>query len=74
MTIELKELINSYQVAVISNEEAVKILMDLNLIIKEKEKKNKEILFEDDLKKKIRLLNVRTRVIMSQIDKKLKDI
>lgn len=38
MTIELKELVNSYQLAVISNEEAVKILMDLNLIIKEKRK------------------------------------
>jgi len=71
---KLIQLLISYQSAVILNDEAVKFLMDINEIINEKENENKrkEELLENELNRKIRLLNLRTRIINSQIDKKIK--
>lgn len=70
MSNRLSELYKSYHSAVNSNEEAVKILMEINQLVKEKEKEDTM----SELNRKIKLLNIRTRVIISQINKKLKDI
>lgn len=66
----LIELINSYNKALNSNEDAVKTLTNLTSTLNEMKKKS----FEDELKDKIRLLNLRTRVINSQIKKRLEEI
>lgn len=66
----LIELINSYNKALNSNEDAVKTLTNLTSTLNEMKKKS----FEDELKDKIRLLNLRTRVINSQIKKRLEEL
>ena len=66
----LIELINSYNKALNSNEDAVKTLTILTSTLNEMKKKS----FEDELKDKIRLLNLRTRVINSQIKKRLEEL
>jgi chaperonin cofactor prefoldin len=66
----LIELINSYNKALKSNEDAVKTLTNLTSTLNEMKKKS----FEDELKDKIRLLNLRTRVINSQIKKRLEEL
>jgi chaperonin cofactor prefoldin len=66
----LIELINSYNKALNSNEDAVKTLTNLTSTLNEMKKKS----FEDELKDKIRLLNLRTRIINGQIKKRLEEI
>jgi hypothetical protein len=66
---ELNDLIISYNSAVNNNEEAIKNLMEINSIIKAKN----EIGIKEELERKIKLLNLRTKVINSQIQKKLKE-
>lgn len=66
----LIELINSYNKALKSNEDAVKTLTNLTSTLNEMKKKS----FEDELKDKIRLLNLRTRVLNSQIKKRLEEL
>lgn len=66
----LIELINSYNKALNSNEDAVKTLTNLTSTLNEMKKKS----FEDELKDKIRLLNLRTRVINNQIKKRLEEL
>lgn len=66
----LIELINSYNKALNSNEDAVKTLTNLTSTLNEMKKKS----FEDELKDKIRLLNLRTRVLNSQIKKRLEEL
>jgi len=70
MSLNITDLILSYNSAVNNNEEAMKNLMEINLIIK---KKN-DMSLSDELQRKIKLLNLRTKVINSQIQKKLKEI
>ena len=66
----LIELINSYNKALNSNEDAVKTLTNLTSTLNEMKKKS----LEDELRNKIRLLNLRTRIINSQIEKRLDEI
>lgn len=66
----LIDLINSYNKALNSNEDAVKTLTNLTSTLNEMRKKS----FEDELKDKIRLLNLRTRVINSQIKKRMEEL
>jgi chaperonin cofactor prefoldin len=66
----LIELINSYNRALNTNEDAVKTLTNLTSTLNEMKKKS----FEDELRDKIRLLNLRTRVINSQIKKRLEEL
>jgi len=66
----LIELINSYNKALNSNEDAVKTLTNLTSTLNEMKKKS----IEDELRNKIRLLNLRTRIINSQIEKRLDEI
>jgi len=60
----------SYLKSLNSNEDAVKNLTELNMILKEKQNNS----LEDELKRKIRLLDLRTKVINSQIEKKIKEL
>jgi len=60
----------SYLKALNSNENALKNLKELNVILKEKQNNS----LEDELKRKIRLLDLRTKVINSQIEKKRKEL
>lgn len=62
----MKSYINSLN----SNENAVKNLTELNMILKEKQNHS----LEDELKRKIRLLDLRTKVINSQIEKRRKEL
>lgn len=66
---EMNDLIKSYNYAVNNNEEAMKNLMEINSILKSKN----EIGIKEELERKIKLLNLRTKVINSQIQKKLKE-
>lgn len=66
----LEDLMKSYVKALNSNENAVKNLSELNMILKEKQKQS----LEDELKRKIRLLDLRTKVINSQIEKRRKEL
>jgi len=67
---ELNDLIISYNSAVINNEEAMKNLMEINSILKNKN----EMGIKEEFERKIKLLNLRTKVINSQIQKKLKEM
>lgn len=66
----LEDLMKSYVKALNSNENAVKNLTELNMILKEKQNQS----LEDELKRKIRLLDLRTKVINSQIEKRRKEL
>jgi hypothetical protein len=66
---EMNDLIKSYNSAVNNNEEAMKNLMEINSILKSKN----EMGIKEELERKIKLLNLRTKVINSQIQKKLKE-
>lgn len=66
---EMNDLIKSYNSAINNNEEAMKNLMEINSILKSKN----EIGIKEELERKIKLLNLRTKVINSQIQKKLKE-
>lgn len=66
----LENLMKSYLKSLNSNEDAVKNLTELNMILKEKQNNS----LEDELKRKIRLLDLRTKVINSQIEKKIKEL
>ncbi len=66
---EMNDLIKSYNYAVNNNEEAMKNLMEINSILKSKN----EMGIKEELERKIKLLNLRTKVINSQIQKKLKE-
>ena len=67
--LELNDLIKSYNSAVNNNEEAMRNLMEINSILKVKN----EMGIKEELERKIKLLNLRTKVINSQIQKKLKE-
>jgi len=67
--LELNDLIKSYNSAVNNNEEAMRNLMEINSIIKNKN----DMGIKEELERKIKLLNLRTKVINSQIQKKLKE-
>ncbi len=66
---EMNDLIKSYNSAVNNNEEAMKNLMEINSILKSKN----EMGIKEEIERKIKLLNLRTKVINSQIQKKLKE-
>lgn len=66
----LEDLMKSYIKALNSNENAVKNLSELNIILKEKQNQS----LEDELKRKIRLLDLRTKVINIQIEKRRKEL
>ena len=66
----LIDLINTYNKALNSNDDAVKILTNLTSTLNEMKKKS----IEDELKDRIRLLNLRTRVINSQIKKRMEEL
>jgi hypothetical protein len=66
----LGDLMKSYIKALNSNENAVKNLSELNIILKEKQNQS----LEDELKRKIRLLDLRTKVINIQIEKRRKEL
>jgi len=66
---EMNDLIKSYNYAVNNNEEAMKNLMEINSILKVKN----DVGIKEELERKIKLLNLRTKVINSQIQKKLKE-
>ncbi len=66
----LIDLINTYNKALNSNDDAVKILTNLTSTLNEMKKKS----IEDELKDMIRLLNLRTRVINSQIKKRMEEL
>lgn len=66
----LEDLMKSYVKALNLNENAVKNLSELNTILKEKQNQS----LEDELKRKIRLLDLRTKVINSQIEKRQKEL
>ena len=66
---EMNDLIKSYNSAINNNEEAMKNLMEINLILKSKN----EMGIKEELERKIKLLNLRNKVINSQIQKKLKE-
>lgn len=65
----LNDLIKLYNYAVNNNEEAMRNLMEINSILKVKN----EMGIKEELERKIKLLNLRTKVINSQIQKKLKE-
>jgi len=66
----LIDLINSYNKALNLNEDAVRTLTNITSSLNEMKKKS----LEDELNNKIRLLNLRTRVINIQIEKRLKEL
>jgi len=64
----LEYLIKSYNEALITNEDAVKVLTNLTLLL------NKDKTLEDELQRKIKLLDLRTKVINSQIEKRSEEL
>jgi len=66
----LEDLMKSYINSLNSNENAVKNLSELNKILKEKQNQS----LEDELRRKIRLLDLRTKVINIQIEKRRNEL
>jgi len=70
MNSELTFLIKQYNLSVSLNDEAMKNLAEIKKNINSYNK----ISVEDKLKKKIKLLDLRTKVINLQIEKRLKEL